>query len=179
MSLLLHFIVTYIKENIITTLQKLYSPPRSPRAGNKLPTLFVEKTSLQGWFIARAQNIHGKACIAELLNLAGYTGSTKNVLRTAILLDTPWRLHLENSRSQILLNIGRNFDFIPEVILRLNTCLCIWSFTLKILSSSGVTLLLSLLKSEKQFCFTTFVSSVWEMLYPYFLYPYTWRYSFT
>ena len=35
--------MTYIKENIITKLQKLYSPPRNPRAGNKLPALLVEK----------------------------------------------------------------------------------------------------------------------------------------
>ena len=34
--------MTYIKENIITKLQKLYSPPRNPRAGNKLPMLFVK-----------------------------------------------------------------------------------------------------------------------------------------
>ena len=43
MSLHLHIIVTYIKENIITKLQKLYSLPRNPRAGNKSPALFVKK----------------------------------------------------------------------------------------------------------------------------------------
>ena len=43
MLLLLHIIATYIKENIITKLQKLYSLPRNPRAGNKSPTLFVKK----------------------------------------------------------------------------------------------------------------------------------------
>ena len=42
MSLLLHIIMTYIKENIITKLQKLYNLPINPRAGNKLPTLFVK-----------------------------------------------------------------------------------------------------------------------------------------
>ena len=42
MSLLLHIIVTYIKENIITKLQKLYSLPRNPMAGNKLPVLFLK-----------------------------------------------------------------------------------------------------------------------------------------
>ena len=42
MSLLLHIIVTYIKENIIPKLQKLYSPARNPRAGNKSPMLFVK-----------------------------------------------------------------------------------------------------------------------------------------
>ena len=48
MSLLLHIIVTYIKENIITKLQKLYSPPRNPKAGNKLRALFVKKPLLKG-----------------------------------------------------------------------------------------------------------------------------------
>ena len=43
MSLLLHIMVTYIKENIIIKLQKLYSPPRNRRAGNKSPALFVKK----------------------------------------------------------------------------------------------------------------------------------------
>ena len=47
MLLLLHIIVTYIKENIITKLQKLYSPPRNPRAGNKSPTLFVKNLFAQ------------------------------------------------------------------------------------------------------------------------------------
>ena len=60
MSLLLHIIVTYIKENIITKLQKLYSLPRTPRAGNKSPALFriCEKNFLHGLFIARTKNIH-------------------------------------------------------------------------------------------------------------------------
>ena len=48
MSLLLHIIVTYIKENIITKLQKLYSPPRNPRVGNKSPALFVKKPLCTG-----------------------------------------------------------------------------------------------------------------------------------
>ena len=48
MSLLLHIIVTYIKENIITKLQKLYSLPRNPRAGNKSPALFVKKPFCTG-----------------------------------------------------------------------------------------------------------------------------------
>ena len=48
MSLLLLIIVTYRKENIITKLQKLYSPPRNPRAGNKLPALFVKNILCTG-----------------------------------------------------------------------------------------------------------------------------------
>ena len=35
--------MTYIKENITTKLQKLYSPPRNLRADYKLPTLFLKK----------------------------------------------------------------------------------------------------------------------------------------
>ena len=48
MSLLLHVIVTYSKENIITKLQKLYSPPRNHRAGNKSPALSVKKPLCTG-----------------------------------------------------------------------------------------------------------------------------------
>ena len=44
MALPLHIIATYIKENIITKLQKLYSPPRNPRAGSKLSMLFVKNS---------------------------------------------------------------------------------------------------------------------------------------
>ena len=55
MSLLLHIIMTYIKENIITKLQKLYSPPRNPRAGNKSPTLFVKKSPACTIFIERPE----------------------------------------------------------------------------------------------------------------------------
>ena len=48
MLLLPHIIVSYIKENIITRLQKLYSLPRNPRVGSKLPTLFVKKPLCTG-----------------------------------------------------------------------------------------------------------------------------------
>ena len=48
MLLLLHIIVAYIKENIITKLQKFYSPHRSPREGNKSPTLFVKQPLCTG-----------------------------------------------------------------------------------------------------------------------------------
>ena len=48
MSLLLHIMVTYIKENIIIKLQKLYSPPRNRRAGNKSPALLVKKSFCTG-----------------------------------------------------------------------------------------------------------------------------------
>ena len=42
MSLLLHTIVTHIKENVIRKLQNLYNLPRNTRAGNKSPVLFVK-----------------------------------------------------------------------------------------------------------------------------------------
>ena len=48
MSLLLHVIVTYIEENIITKLQKLYCPPRNRRVGNKSPVLFQKKPLCTG-----------------------------------------------------------------------------------------------------------------------------------
>ena len=40
--------MTYIKENIITKLQKLYSLPRNLRAGNKLVALFLKKPLCMG-----------------------------------------------------------------------------------------------------------------------------------
>ena len=40
--------MTYIKENITTKLQKLYSLPRNPREGCKLPALFVKKPLCMG-----------------------------------------------------------------------------------------------------------------------------------
>ena len=40
--------MTYIKENIISKLQKLYSSLRNSRVGNKLPALFVKKPLCMG-----------------------------------------------------------------------------------------------------------------------------------
>ena len=40
--------MTYIKENIITKLQKSYSLPINPRAGNKSPMLYVKKPLCMG-----------------------------------------------------------------------------------------------------------------------------------
>ena len=48
MLLILHIIVAYIKENVITKLEKSYSPPRNSRVGNKLPVLFVKKPLFMG-----------------------------------------------------------------------------------------------------------------------------------
>ena len=55
---LLHIIMTYIKENIITKLQKSYSLPRNPRAGNKSPMLFEKKPLCTGNRLPHTQNIH-------------------------------------------------------------------------------------------------------------------------
>ena len=41
---LLHIIVTFIKENVITKLQKLYSPARKFKTGNKLSVLLLKKS---------------------------------------------------------------------------------------------------------------------------------------
>ena len=57
---ILHIIVTYIKVNIITELEKLDSLPRNLRAGNKLPALLFKKPSLHERFSTRTQNIHRK-----------------------------------------------------------------------------------------------------------------------
>ena len=48
MLLLPHIIMTYIKENIISKLQKLYSPLRNPRASNKSHALYVKKPLCTG-----------------------------------------------------------------------------------------------------------------------------------
>ena len=48
MSLHLDIIVTYIKEHIITKLQKLYSLHRNPRAGGKSLMLFAKKPLCTG-----------------------------------------------------------------------------------------------------------------------------------
>ena len=52
MSPLLHILVTYIKENIIAKLRKLYSPPRNPRVGNKSPLPFVKKPLCMGHLLS-------------------------------------------------------------------------------------------------------------------------------
>ena len=57
---LLHIIVTYIKENIISKLQKLYSPPRNLKAGNKSRKLFLKNVFARAIYCP-AQNHHWKA----------------------------------------------------------------------------------------------------------------------
>ena len=67
MSLLLHIIVTCIKENIIIKLQNLYSPSRSPRAGNKSPTLFIERPGVSFInYVKRKRILLFKACCGEV-----------------------------------------------------------------------------------------------------------------
>ena len=67
MSQLPLIMVIYIKENIITKLQKLYSPTRNSRVGNKLPMLFVKKphcmrdlSPMRKIFIARPDIVESK-----------------------------------------------------------------------------------------------------------------------
>ena len=48
MSLPLHIIVNYIKENIITKLQKLYRPPGKLKACNKSPARLLKKPFCTG-----------------------------------------------------------------------------------------------------------------------------------
>ena len=43
--------MTYIKENIITKLQKLYSPPKNIWVGNKSPLLFLKKPLYTGYLL--------------------------------------------------------------------------------------------------------------------------------
>ena len=40
--------MTYIKENIITKLQKFYSPAKNPKADNKSHVLFLKKPLCMG-----------------------------------------------------------------------------------------------------------------------------------
>ena len=58
---LLNVIVTYIKETIITKLQKLYSPPRNLRIGNKSSMTFFKKPLCTGNLLP-TQNINWIAC---------------------------------------------------------------------------------------------------------------------
>ena len=69
MSLILHIIVTYIKEKIFTKLQKLHSPPRNPRAGNKSPALFAKKPLCTG-DLSPARKILIESPTNALLNYA-------------------------------------------------------------------------------------------------------------
>ena len=63
------------KENIITQLQKLYSPPRNLTAGNKSPALFWKKPLCMGdlspaykIFIERPANLIKNAYLPFLIN---------------------------------------------------------------------------------------------------------------
>ena len=69
MLLLLHIIVTYIKENIITKLQKLYSLPRNLRVGSKSPVVFVKNPPCKGDLLpVRKILIERPVCIIQDLN---------------------------------------------------------------------------------------------------------------
>ena len=104
MSLLLHIIVIYIKENIITKLQITnYTDPSPPetkgQAINRPSYLWknaiCEKTSLHGWFNARAQDIHWEACKCHLI------GSTNELADIQI-----GDFSIKNSVSEKLLGVN-------------------------------------------------------------------------
>ena len=75
MSLLLHVIVTYIKENRISKLQKLYSSLRNSRAGNKLPALFVKKP------LSMADLLPMRKIFIEKSGVLGYTLYCKEIIK--------------------------------------------------------------------------------------------------
>ena len=64
MLLPIHIIVTYIKENIITKLQKLYNPPRNPRVGSKSSALFVKKPLCMGDLLPACKILKGLYLLA-------------------------------------------------------------------------------------------------------------------
>ena len=83
MLLLLHIIVTYIKENIITKLQKLYSPPRKPRTGNKSPALFAKKPLCTGDLLpARKIFIERPVHVADFLQSGALYANIRHDLRS-------------------------------------------------------------------------------------------------
>ena len=78
--LLLHIIVIYIKENIITKLQRLESSPRNPKADNKSPAVFVKKplcmddlSPTRKIFIERPVNIRRNKTTVELFSTSTQT----------------------------------------------------------------------------------------------------------
>ena len=67
--------------------------------------------------------------------------------------------------------MGSNFNFCYEVILKLNRCICIRSFTVKIFYRKLNTAII-FAQIWNQFCLTVLLSSVLDILYPYFLKTY-------
>ena len=87
MPLLLHIIVTCIKENIITKLQKLYSLPRNLRVDNRSPALFLKKPFCMGdllpatkILIKRSGSYYARITISNL-NTQGIPKSINGVTR--------------------------------------------------------------------------------------------------
>ena len=85
MSLLLHIIVTYFKENVIAKLQKLYSLPRNPRVGNKLPVLFVKKPLCTGDSLPRHKIFIEKPGI-DIFNHSVHWGINLSLKNTSFFL---------------------------------------------------------------------------------------------
>ena len=111
-------IVTYIKKNIITILQKIYSLPRNLRASNKLPVLFLKKPLCTSnlWpmhkiFIERPGK-HWVLCLFEIcenwntpVEQCGFTAIVAQQLHSFRIL----KLHfLSYVTSQTILYINRN-----------------------------------------------------------------------
>ena len=113
MLLLLHIIVTYIKENIITRLQKLYSPPRNSRVGNKLPVLFVKKPLCTGdlspthkIFIERPEHPFCRSYFHENL---------KNIFsKVNCLAFTFWNTKIIIKTIRHNQSLQVNFEFVPK-----------------------------------------------------------------
>ena len=102
MSLLLHIIMTYIKENIITKLQNLYSLLRNPGEGNNLPVLFVKNPLCTGNLLP--------ACKIFIERPADWD-SLHNRLR-----DVPWenifKLHASAATSEFCEWVGVGIGYI-------------------------------------------------------------------
>ena len=102
MSLLLHIIMTYIKENIITKLQNLYSLLRNPGEGNNLPVLFMKNPLCTSNLLP--------ACKIFIERPADW-GSLRNHLR-----DVPWenifKLHASAATSEFCEWVGVGIEYI-------------------------------------------------------------------
>ena len=105
MSLLLHIIVTYIKENIITKLQKLYSPPRNPMVGNKSAVVFVKKPLCTGNLSPAC-----KILIERPVILQHFMQTLWLRLRTIIIISTKNCLFFEMQKTGAS-NLCSNFDW--------------------------------------------------------------------
>ena len=114
MLLLLQIIVTYIRENIITKLQKLCSLPRKPRAGNKSPALFVKKPLCMGdlsparkIFIERPVNDRVRITKYKNIFSKGYTEnwSREIFIINSVLKTNPWTYKIKDLNGEKIIGI--------------------------------------------------------------------------